>query len=87
MTEMENKTTKLKKPRTMAAKTDEPKATAPKKIAAKSNVTEMKAPQKRASHEEIAKLAHLYWLQRGRQHGHDAEDWFRAERELIGMAS
>jgi hypothetical protein len=27
-------------------------------------------------------LAHSYWLQRGRQHGHHEEDWFRAERAL-----
>jgi hypothetical protein len=69
--------------------------TAPKKAAApkmaKSNVTQMQtAPNWTAlgvSHEEIARLAHRYWAERGRQHGHDAEDWFRAERELLGKAS
>jgi hypothetical protein len=70
--------------------------TAPKKAAvipkrAKSNVTEMvTAPSMtamRVSHEEIARLAHRYWAERGRQHGHDAEDWFRAERELLSKAS
>ncbi len=39
------------------------------------------------SHEEIARLAHRYWAERGRQHGHNEEDWFRAERELLGKAS
>jgi len=33
-------------------------------------------------HEDIAALAYSYWLQRGRQHGHHEEDWFRAERAL-----
>jgi hypothetical protein len=86
MTEMEKKPTKARKPQT-AAKTAEVKATAPKTNAARKNVTQMKAPLMRASHEEIAKLAHRYWLERGRQDGHDAEDWFRAERELLGKAS
>jgi hypothetical protein len=48
----------------------------------RSNVTEMKP-----SHDQVALLAHRYWAERGRQHGHDAEDWFRAEQDLRGMAS
>lgn len=82
MTDMEKKVTKPRQPRTTAAKAAEPKGTALKKSSAKSNVTQMKA-----SHDEIAKLAHRYWLERGRQDGHDAEDWLRAEQELLGMAS
>jgi len=39
------------------------------------------------SHEEIARLAHKFWAERGRQHGHDAEDWLRAEQQLRGKAS
>jgi hypothetical protein len=39
------------------------------------------------SHDEIARLAHKYWAERGGQHGHDAEDWLRAEQELRGKAS
>lgn len=82
MTDMEKKATKLRKPRTTAAKTAEAKTIAPRKSTAKSNVTQMKA-----SHDEIAKLAHRYWLERGRLDGHDAEDWLRAEQELLGKAS
>ncbi len=41
----------------------------------------------RVSTEEIARLAHRYWLERGCKHGHDAEDWFRAEQELSSKAS
>jgi hypothetical protein len=41
----------------------------------------------RVSTEQIARLAHQYWLERGCQHGHDAEDWFRAEQALRSKAS
>lgn len=34
------------------------------------------------SREEIAALAHSYWLERGGQHGAHEDDWFRAEQEL-----
>ncbi len=47
-----------------------------------SNVTRMRIP-----HDQIAMLAHRYWSERGRQHGHHEEDWFRAEQELRGKAS
>lgn len=32
--------------------------------------------------EEIAALAHSYWVARGYQHGSHEEDWLRAEQEL-----
>lgn len=38
-------------------------------------------------HEEVARLAHTYWQQRGHKHGHHEEDWFRAEQELRSKAS
>lgn len=38
------------------------------------------------SHEQVALLAHRFWAERGRQHGHHEDDWFRAEQELIGKA-
>lgn len=34
--------------------------------------------------EDIAALAHSYWVERGGQHGSDQEDWLRAERSLRG---
>jgi hypothetical protein len=34
------------------------------------------------THEDIAKLAHSYWVARGYAHGSPHEDWARAEREL-----
>jgi Protein of unknown function (DUF2934) len=82
MTDTEKKMTKPRKPRTTAVKAAESKATVPNKSAARSKVMQMKA-----SHEEIARLAHRFWTERGRQHGHDTEDWLRAERQLLGKAS
>jgi hypothetical protein len=32
--------------------------------------------------DEIARLAYLYWLERGCQNGSAEEDWFRAEQQL-----
>ena len=62
-----------------------PRKTAAKKTAANgvaSNVTEMPL-----SHDQVARLAHQLWIERGHQHGYDAEDWFRAEQMLRSKAS
>jgi hypothetical protein len=70
------------------------KATAPKKeMASVTPIDINREPAQvmvsptRISTEQIATLAHQYWLERGCQHGNDAADWFRAERELRGKAS
>jgi len=72
------------------------KPTARKKTSASASATKEVAPKRKAtskvttigiSHEEIARLAHKFWAERGGQHGHDAEDWLRAEQELRGKAS
>lgn len=60
---------------------------AQKKIAPSKKTVKAKAATMAVSHEQIAQLAHRYWAERGRQHGHDAEDWLRAERALLGKAS
>ena len=39
------------------------------------------------SYEEIARLAEQYWAERGWQDGYAEQDWLRAERELLGLAS
>ena len=35
------------------------------------------------THDEIAQLAFSLYESRGRQDGHDVEDWLRAEQELL----
>ncbi len=60
--------------------------TAPKKKTTRKKAT-LKVTEIGVSHEEIARLAHRYWAERGGQHGHHEEDWLRAERELLGKAS
>ena len=37
----------------------------------------------RPTHDEIAQLAYRLYESRGRQDGHDVEDWLAAERELV----
>jgi hypothetical protein len=44
-----------------------------------SNISESIAEPSR---DEIARLAYLYWLDRGCQNGSPEEDWFRAEQQL-----
>jgi vancomycin resistance protein YoaR len=72
-----------------------PRKTAAKKKAADtpSNVTEITVTREQMtinreiSKEEIARLAHQLWNERGRQHGRDADDWLQAEQLLRGKAS
>lgn len=45
------------------------------------------APRASVSRDEIARLAHKFWAERGHQHGHHVEDWLRAEQELRKKAS
>ena len=65
---------------------------------AKAPAKPRKAPTKKAagittpqpntiSREEIERLAHQFWAERGYQHGHAEVDWFRAEEELRRNAS
>ena len=74
MAETTKKTTTRKK---TSASVSAPTSIASKKTSAKASVT----------HEEIARLAHKFWAERGGQHGHDSEDWLRAEQTLLGKAS
>jgi uncharacterized protein HemX len=85
MEETQKKTTKPKKTRTTAIKAVE----AEPATSAKRNTTTIrsKVTTLRASHEEIARLAHRFWTERGGLHGSDTDDWLRAEQELLGKAS
>jgi hypothetical protein len=37
------------------------------------------------THEQIAARAYGLYLERGRQHGHDMDDWLQAEYELLQL--
>jgi Protein of unknown function (DUF2934) len=87
MTDTDKKSTKAKKPSATTAKLNAPKTSAPAKVAAAAKPAKSNLRQMRASHDEIASLAHRFWTERGGQHGHDTEDWLRAELELRGKAS
>ena len=39
------------------------------------------------SDEQVRRRAYELWEQRGRQHGKDADDWYRAESELRGKSA
>ncbi len=71
-----------------AAKTSKPAAK--KTVAsAKANGTSMSNVTNGSSisHDQVAKLAHRFWNERGQTHGHHEEDWFRAEKALRSKAS
>jgi hypothetical protein len=62
----------------------------PRKSAAKATPVTAETIETRpvtVSHEEIRKLAHQYWIDGGHRHGHQQEDWQRAEQELRRRAS
>jgi Protein of unknown function (DUF2934) len=72
----------------MTEKVKKAKAPAkPRKTTAKKTKAASPATLLRPSREEVEKLAHTYWEQRGCQHGFDQLDWLRAEKTLLKMAS
>jgi hypothetical protein len=83
-----------KKAATPASSSSKPKAAAkaPAKSAAKkaadttsAATAKTAAPARKApTRDEIARLAHRYWQERGSPHGSQHEDWLRAEAALKG---
>jgi DUF2934 family protein len=63
-----------------------PKAATKTKAVPKTAAVDI-AASRTPSYEEIARLAERYWAERGWQDGYAEQDWLRAERELLGMAS
>ena len=61
--------------------------TGPQKVPQKIRTVEERKAPSAPSKEQIAQLAHRFWKERGGHHGAHEQDWFRAERELRGMAS
>jgi hypothetical protein len=65
-----------------------PRASAGAKMtAAKKQTVAEQVKATTPTHAEIARLAQQYWAERGRQDGLAEQDWLRAERELMQMAS
>jgi hypothetical protein len=58
----------------------------PRKSAAKTTAAPIELKPVIVSHEQIAKLAHQLWAERGYQHGSPEKDWLRAE-QLLKQAS
>jgi hypothetical protein len=73
----------------VAAKPVEPAERKPaqKKSVAKKPVASANGKSGSITHDQVALLAHRFWIERGRGHGRHEEDWFRAERELHAKAS
>jgi hypothetical protein len=44
-------------------------------------------PVRQVTRQEVAELAHSYWIARNYEHGFAEEDWLRAERELSGTTA
>ena len=79
-------TIKKAKAPTKASKTEEKKPAEKKATAKKAKVAEP-AKIHVVTHEEVSRLAHQYFIERGHQHGDHVNDWFRAEQELRNKAS
>ena len=58
-----------------------------KNSSAKKPVASANGTGRSISHDQVALLAHRFFEERGRKHGHHEEDWFRAEQELRAKAS
>ena len=57
------------------------KTSAPKAVKAGAENTASRATRRAPTHEEIARRAYEFYLERGGEHGHAEEDWARAESE------
>ena len=59
------------------------KKAAPRKVAAKKKTTTPAEPSNvPPTHREVELLAYQLWVDSGRPHGNDAQDWLRAEEQL-----
>jgi hypothetical protein len=64
-----------------------PSNSAKTKSAAKKSVASANGSGNSIAHDQVARLAHRFFEERGHTHGHHEEDWFRAEQELRAKAS
>jgi hypothetical protein len=56
---------------------------APRKTATKTKVTNKEVVPVLPSRDSVEHLAYLYWVERGRHHGDDVQNWLRAERDIF----
>ena len=59
--------------------------TTPKEVVTASNHSPRRRAQPLTTNSEIARRAYDLYLARGREDGHDVEDWLQAEHELNGL--
>jgi hypothetical protein len=64
-----------------------PRKPATRKNAATETSNNVTSIDRSITYEQVACLAHRFYEDRGRRHGHHVEDWLRAEQELLGKAS
>jgi hypothetical protein len=69
---------------TVKAKAAAPRASRAKKVAVPNGAEAAIAAKMTPTHEQIAVLAHRFYVERGWQHGFHEQDWHRAELELLG---
>ncbi len=55
------------------------------KVGSKAKTTSAAKPA--PTYDDIAKRSYEIYLERGGEHGHDAEDWAQAEAELLGRSA
>lgn len=77
----------VKKPGAAPKAAAKPQKSATKKSAAKKSVASANRAGSLIAHDQVAILAHHFFEERGLTHGHNEEDWFRAEQELRAKAS
>ncbi len=75
------------KPRKPAEKTATEARSTGNKSSVKKPVASANGISGSITHDQVALLAHRFWIERDRAHGRHEEDWFRAERELRAKAS
>lgn len=90
MAETVKKTKAAAKPRkTAAKKISEPVSADPVSINHHGSPENHSSNSSRppVSHDEVARLAHRLWKERGHHHGQHEDDWYRAEQQLRGKVS
>ncbi len=57
------------------------------KMSSTTTTTSSNTSKTKNASDEVAKLAYQFFVERGYKHGHDQEDWLRAERIIKARRS